>query len=63
MACYVLTGATAGLGLTLIERLVNLESNGHFIVIARNIEKAQKNFIHIEAKLKLNGGKLSGNFY
>lgn len=54
----VLTGATAGLGLTLLNRLVDQEPTRHYIVIARDLAKARRNFVQIEARLKLNGGKL-----
>ena len=54
----VLTGATTGLGLTLLNRLVEQEPTRHYIVIARDLANERSNFVQIEARLKLNGGKL-----
>ena len=38
--CFVVTGCTAGLGLELISNLVSIYPNGHYIIICRNINKA-----------------------
>ena len=54
----VLTGATAGLGLKLLERLVKQEPAKHYVVLARDLPKARRNFVQIEARLKLNGGSI-----
>ena len=63
MKCIVITGATAGLGLTLLQRLVDQEPIAHYIIIARDIHKAQRNFVNIEARLKLKGGKINGKIF
>ena len=56
--CFLLTGCTAGLGLALLERLVDQYPESHFIAICRNSKKANLNFSKIIQKLKKHEGRL-----
>lgn len=62
MRTILLTGCTAGLGLTLLKDLVSQEPETNFVVICRNIKKAE-NVLEkeIESMKKSDGSITSKN--
>ena len=60
--CFVITGCTAGLGLSLLERLICEYPSCHFITICRNKSKAERVFKDLIEKIKKTDGRLDGRW-
>lgn len=62
MRTIVLTGCTAGLGLALLKKLISKEPESKYVIICRNIKKAEIVFKNEIERMKKTEGSLTSMF-